>query len=79
MIDLESLKATPLSPHKRLDLFIGVFSTTNNFKRRMAVRRTWMQYDAVRSGQVAVRFFVGMVSVSLRAIFFPSLPLKDPK
>nr|GMD00366.1 beta-1,3-galactosyltransferase GALT1 [Ipomoea batatas] len=60
MIDLESLKAAPLSPEKHLDLFIGVFSTTNNFKRRMAVRRTWMQYDAVRSGQVAVRFFVGM-------------------
>ncbi|KAK6788808.1 hypothetical protein RDI58_012606 [Solanum bulbocastanum] len=58
--DLEALKAAPLPPRKRLDLFIGVFSTTNNFKRRMAVRRTWMQYDAVRSGQVAVRFFVGL-------------------
>lgn len=58
--DLEALKAAPLPPRKRLDLFIGVFSTANNFKRRMAVRRTWMQYDAVRSGQVAVRFFVGL-------------------
>jgi hypothetical protein len=27
----------------------------------MAVRRTWMQYDAVRSGKVVVRFFVGLV------------------
>lgn len=69
MIDLESLKAAPLSPEKHLDLFIGVFSTTNNFKRRMAVRRTWMQYDAVRSGQVAVRFFVGMVSISFLGTF----------
>ncbi|VFQ72349.1 unnamed protein product [Cuscuta campestris] len=60
MIDLEALKAPPLSARKHLDLFIGVFSTANNFKRRMAVRRTWMQYDAVRTGQVAVRFFVGM-------------------
>ncbi|XP_009595906.1 beta-1,3-galactosyltransferase GALT1 [Nicotiana tabacum] len=58
--DLEALKAVPLPPRKRLDLFVGVFSTANNFKRRMAVRRTWMQYDAVRSGQVAVRFFVGL-------------------
>ncbi|OIT05465.1 PREDICTED: beta-1,3-galactosyltransferase GALT1 [Nicotiana attenuata] len=58
--DLEALKAAPLPPRKRLDLFVGVFSTANNFKRRMAVRRTWMQYDAVRSGQVAVRFFVGL-------------------
>ncbi|GAA0152719.1 glycosyltransferase [Lithospermum erythrorhizon] len=60
MIDLDVLKAPPLSPRKQLDLFIGVFSTANNFKRRMAVRRTWMQYEVVRSGQVAVRFFVGL-------------------
>ncbi|KAK3154453.1 hypothetical protein QOZ80_2BG0190690 [Eleusine coracana subsp. coracana] len=26
----------------------------------MAIRRTWMQYDAVRQGVVAVRFFVGL-------------------
>ena len=60
-VDLEVLKSAPLSPKKKLDLFIGVFSTANNFKRRMAVRRTWMQYAAVRSGAVAVRFFVGLV------------------
>ncbi|KAK0573159.1 hypothetical protein LWI29_003748 [Acer saccharum] len=59
-IDLELLKSTPLTPHKPVDLFIGVFSTANNFKRRMAVRRTWMQYPSVRSGTVAVRFFVGL-------------------
>ncbi|KAJ6720779.1 BETA-13-N-ACETYLGLUCOSAMINYLTRANSFERASE [Salix viminalis] len=59
-IDLELLKSAPLSPKRTLDLFIGVFSTANNFKRRMAVRRTWMQYAAVRSGAVAVRFFVGL-------------------
>ena len=62
IIDLESLKAPPLSKQTALDIFIGVFSTANNFKRRMAVRRTWMQYPAVRSGAVAVRFFVGLVS-----------------
>ncbi|XXG87658.1 hypothetical protein AAC387_Pa11g2291 [Persea americana] len=60
VIDLETLKSDPLSAHMPLNLFIGVFSTANNFKRRMAVRRTWMQYDAVRSGAVAVRFFVGL-------------------
>ncbi|CAN1187828.1 Beta-1,3-galactosyltransferase GALT1 [Linum perenne] len=59
-VDLESLKASPLSTNRSLDLFIGVFSNANNFKRRMAVRRTWMQYAAVRSGIVAVRFFVGL-------------------
>ncbi|CAL5372136.1 unnamed protein product [Camellia sinensis] len=60
IIDLEALRSGPLSPQKPLDLFIGVFSSANNFKRRMAVRRTWMQYGAVRSGAVAVRFFVGL-------------------
>lgn len=58
--DLETLKAVPIPLGKSLDLFIGVFSTANNFKRRMAVRRTWMQFPAVRSGSVAVRFFVGL-------------------
>ncbi|CAA7036244.1 unnamed protein product [Microthlaspi erraticum] len=60
VVDLEALKAPPLSPLRPLDLVIGVFSTANNFKRRMAVRRTWMQYDDVRSGRAAVRFFVGL-------------------
>ncbi|KAI3911689.1 hypothetical protein MKX01_029450 [Papaver californicum] len=59
IVDLEVLRAPPL-PTKSLDLFIGVFSTDNNFIRRMAVRRSWMQYDAVRSGAVAVCFFVGL-------------------
>ncbi|KAK4481591.1 hypothetical protein RD792_012493 [Penstemon davidsonii] len=60
IIDLEALKAVPLPPRRQLDLFVGIFSTANNFKRRMAVRRSWMQYPAVRSGKVAVRFFVGL-------------------
>lgn len=60
IIDLDALKSAPLPLHRHLDLFIGIFSTANNFKRRMAVRRTWMQYPAVRSGSVAVRFFVGL-------------------
>jgi len=61
VIDLEVLKSPAMPIHKPVDLFIGVFSTANNFKRRMAVRRTWMQYDVVKSGRVVVRFFVGLV------------------
>ncbi|XP_043723838.1 hydroxyproline O-galactosyltransferase GALT3 [Telopea speciosissima] len=57
--DAEDLKAPPVSK-KRLKLLVGVFSTGNNFERRMALRRSWMQYKAVRSGDVAVRFFVGL-------------------
>ncbi|KAL2226143.1 beta-1,3-galactosyltransferase GALT1 [Sesamum indicum] len=60
IIDLEALKAVQLPHQRQLNLFIGIFSTANNFKRRMAVRRSWMQYPEVRSGQVAVRFFVGL-------------------
>ncbi|PIN13778.1 Galactosyltransferase [Handroanthus impetiginosus] len=60
IIDLEALKAVPIPPRRQLNLFVGIFSTANNFKRRMAVRRSWMQYPVVRSGQVAVRFFVGL-------------------
>jgi len=58
--DLETLKSSHISDGKDLDLLIGIFSTANNFKRRMVIRRTWMQYDAVRNGTVAVRFFVGL-------------------
>ncbi|XP_028791601.1 hydroxyproline O-galactosyltransferase GALT3 isoform X2 [Neltuma alba] len=59
VIDIDKLKA-PSIPRKRLVLLIGVFSTGNNFERRMALRRSWMQYQAVRSGEVAVRFFIGL-------------------
>ncbi|PIA60842.1 hypothetical protein AQUCO_00300402v1 [Aquilegia coerulea] len=58
-IDTEHLKAPPVS-RKRVILLIGIFSTGNNFERRMAIRRSWMQYGAVRSGDVAVRFFIGL-------------------
>lgn len=57
--DVEHLKA-PLTAKKRLVMLIGVFSTGNNFERRMALRKSWMQYEAVRSGEVAVRFFIGL-------------------
>lgn len=75
IVDLESLKSRPLSEQSPLDLLIGVFSTANNFKRRMAVRRTWMQYDAVRSTKAAVRFFVGLVGPSSDQIAFRFLCL----
>ncbi|KAJ4750783.1 hypothetical protein LUZ62_047523 [Rhynchospora pubera] len=58
--DLEMIKAPHIALQTSVDLFIGVFSTANNFRRRMAVRRTWMQYEDVRTGRVVVRFFVGL-------------------
>ncbi|KAG8372828.1 hypothetical protein BUALT_Bualt12G0107600 [Buddleja alternifolia] len=59
VVDAQKLKSISLS-NKRVLLLIGVFSAGNNFERRMALRRTWMQYDAIRSGDVAVRFFIGL-------------------
>lgn len=61
VVDAESLKAPSIS-RRRLVLLIGVFSSGNNFERRMALRRSWMQYESIRSGNVAVRFFIGLVS-----------------
>ncbi|KAF8762842.1 hypothetical protein HU200_009009 [Digitaria exilis] len=58
--NIEMLKSSPIPDGKDVDLLIGIFSTANNFKRRMVIRRTWMQYDTVRQGAVAVRFFVGL-------------------
>ncbi|KAG6496865.1 beta-1,3-galactosyltransferase GALT1-like [Zingiber officinale] len=60
VMDLELLKSNPITMHQAVHLFIGIFSTANNFKQRMAVRRTWMQYDAVKTGIVVLRFFVGL-------------------
>ena len=61
VVDVEHLEAPSVS-RKRLVMLVGVFSSGNNFERRMALRRSWMQYEAVRSGDVAVRFFIGLVS-----------------
>lgn len=59
VVDVEHHKAPSVSK-KRLVMLVGVFSSGNNFERRMALRRSWMQYEAVRSGDVAVRFFIGL-------------------
>ncbi|XP_050219302.1 hydroxyproline O-galactosyltransferase GALT3 [Mercurialis annua] len=59
VVDAELLKA-PVLKRKRLTMLVGIFSTGNNFERRMALRRSWMQYEAVRKGDVAVRFFIGL-------------------
>ncbi|GKV29525.1 hypothetical protein SLEP1_g38447 [Rubroshorea leprosula] len=59
IVNAEHLKAPSIS-RERLLMLVGIFSTGNNFKRRMALRRSWMQYEAVRSGDIAVRFFIGL-------------------
>lgn len=60
VVDVTATNGNSKKRKKRHLLLIGVFSTASNFERRMAIRRSWMQYKAVRSGQVAVRFFTGL-------------------
>ena len=61
-------KAYPL-PRRSIQLFIGVLSATNHFAERMAVRKTWMQSSAIKSLNVAVRFFVALVRSLILTLF----------
>ncbi|KAL8225656.1 hypothetical protein R6Q57_018213 [Mikania cordata] len=56
---LNKWKAPPL-PDAPVDLFIGVLSAGNHFAERMAVRKSWMQYDLIKSSHAAARFFVAL-------------------
>ncbi|KVH87375.1 Concanavalin A-like lectin/glucanase superfamily [Cynara cardunculus var. scolymus] len=59
-------KTRPL-PDTPIDLFIGVLSAGNHFAERMAVRKSWMQYDLIKSSRVVARFFVALAR-ALRVI-----------
>ncbi|GKV14162.1 hypothetical protein SLEP1_g25073 [Rubroshorea leprosula] len=52
-------KAPPL-PEQPVQLFIGILSAGNHFAERMAVRKSWMQHELVKSSAVVTRFFVAM-------------------
>ncbi|KAG0478840.1 hypothetical protein HPP92_013559 [Vanilla planifolia] len=55
----EVWKSGPLPDHP-VELFIGILSATNHFAERMAVRKTWMQYSAIKLSNVVARFFVAL-------------------
>ncbi|RAL44686.1 hypothetical protein DM860_003445 [Cuscuta australis] len=55
----EKWKSLPY-PQKPIKLFIGVLSATNHFAERMAIRKTWMQSQAIKSLNVMARFFVAL-------------------
>ncbi|PWA87694.1 galactosyltransferase family protein [Artemisia annua] len=56
---LDKWKTPPLR-EAPIHLFIGVLSAGNHFAERMAVRKSWMQYDVVKSSHVVPRFFVAL-------------------
>jgi hypothetical protein len=65
-------KAPPL-PEGPIDLLIGVLSASNHFAERMAVRKTWMQSQLIRSSKVVARFFVALLLV----IFFLRIAISN--
>ncbi|XP_076947664.1 hydroxyproline O-galactosyltransferase GALT6-like [Bidens hawaiensis] len=52
-------RAPPL-PDGLVDMFVGVLSAGNHFAERMAVRKSWMQHDLIKSSRVVARFFVAL-------------------
>ncbi|XP_018622240.1 hydroxyproline O-galactosyltransferase GALT6 isoform X2 [Nicotiana tomentosiformis] len=52
-------KAPPLLDQP-VDMFIGILSAGNHFAERMAIRRSWMQHQLIRSSNVVARFFVAL-------------------
>ncbi|XP_044487607.1 hydroxyproline O-galactosyltransferase GALT6-like [Mangifera indica] len=52
-------QAPPL-PDQPVELFTGILSAGNHFAERMAVRKTWMQHELVKSSNVVARFFVAL-------------------
>ncbi|KAM1786358.1 hypothetical protein ACFX12_039148 [Malus domestica] len=52
-------QAPPL-PDGGVELFIGILSAGNHFAERMAVRKSWMQHNLIRSSKVVARFFVAL-------------------
>ncbi|KAK1422326.1 hypothetical protein QVD17_25362 [Tagetes erecta] len=52
-------RAPPL-PDGPIDMFVGVLSAGNHFAERMAVRKSWMQHNLIKSSRVVARFFVAL-------------------
>ncbi|KAF6157305.1 hypothetical protein GIB67_004243 [Kingdonia uniflora] len=52
-------QAPPL-PDGPVELFIGILSAGNHFAERMAVRKSWMQSELIKSSKVVSRFFVAL-------------------
>ncbi|XP_071737472.1 hydroxyproline O-galactosyltransferase GALT6-like [Rutidosis leptorrhynchoides] len=56
---LDKWRAPPISDEP-IRLFIGVLSAGNHFSERMAVRKSWMMYDLIKSSHAVARFFVAL-------------------
>ncbi|KAG6426330.1 hypothetical protein SASPL_110552 [Salvia splendens] len=59
-LDMSLKWKSPSLPSQPVDLFIGVLSAGNHFAERMAVRKSWMQYELIKSANVVTRFFLAV-------------------
>lgn len=59
-LDMSVKWKAPRLPTEPVDLFIGILSAGNHFAERMAVRKSWMQYDLVKSANVVTHFFLAV-------------------
>ncbi|KAJ8563241.1 hypothetical protein K7X08_031693 [Anisodus acutangulus] len=59
-LDMSNRWKVPPLLDQPVDLFIGVLSAGNHFAERMAIRRSWMQHQLIKSSNVVARFFVAL-------------------
>ncbi|GAB2289569.1 Hydroxyproline O-galactosyltransferase galt6 [Dionaea muscipula] len=59
-LEMSSEWQAPSLPLGPVELFIGILSAGNHFAERMAVRKSWMQHNLIKSSKVVARFFVAL-------------------
>ncbi|GFP79965.1 probable beta-1 3-galactosyltransferase 19 [Phtheirospermum japonicum] len=76
-LDFSDRWRAPPVPDGPVELFIGILSAGSHFGERMAVRKSWMQHELIRSSRVVARFVVALhrktevnVQVKKEAEFF---------
>ena len=62
-------QAPPL-PDSAVEIFIGILSAGNHFAERMAVRKSWLQHESIKSMNAVARFFVAMVNIYFPLFFY---------
>ncbi|GAB4839908.1 Hydroxyproline O-galactosyltransferase galt6 [Ancistrocladus abbreviatus] len=50
----------PHLPDGHIDLFIGIISAGDHFAERMAIRKSWLQHNLIRTSTVVARFLLAL-------------------
>ncbi|KAM7273260.1 hypothetical protein ACFE04_027924 [Oxalis oulophora] len=59
-LELSSKWKAPRLSEQPVEMFIGILSAGNHFAERMALRKSWLQNDLIKSSYVVARFFVAL-------------------